>query len=405
VNLLSPFSSLLQAFVSYIFLALVYPDLETIKIQYRPDLTDRDQAQIDLKSFVQMSKKSILSLDTKIKDVEKAGKPKLNDRSQEVVSTFKKKLNSAKSTASDLRGSDEKSVVESTAKPRSLLPTFLRANDKNPAPGRSDITDLDSNPASAKKVHWREDYSESDLENVDYGTQTAVEMAKGSAKRKAFGSNGFVGRKYSHGSKTSELGTSSRSLFAGSSRLSSVKEDTKKERVGDKRSPGGNEQLSKSFSKSDSKRCRVSSVHRSNDALGDLSGNVKIKKPAVLSRSVHREFPSIPIHAEERNSQDMHSNHEKPKNLVNRSTIGKTAGIVSGTTKTNHASRKMESSGWDESKTEKKRASSTQFSGISSQERPSKGRRRKRVMSGASVGSKPGRSNFVDEEYSFNFIN
>jgi hypothetical protein len=324
--------------------------------------------------------------------MEKDGERKFNDRAPNVNASLKQKPISSKSNSIDRCGFEGKSIDESTAKPRSLLPSFLQDNGKNP--GLSDVAAVGSNPTSSKKVRWRKDYGDSgDLENVVYETQTAVEiMVKGSAKRKSFGLNGLGGR--------NELRAS-----AGNAGLSTSKKDTTKDRVGDKRSHSRKDLFSELPPKSDSKRRRVASVDRSNDAFGIRSGNVKILKPAALSKNLNRE--GAVIKAEQRSSHKLHSNYEEPIVMVKRSTIGEHEGNIFETTNSNQGNLKKLSfsSEWNESKTQKDRVSSAQFSGISSQERPSKGRRRKRVISGASVGSKPSRTNFAEEDYNFNFTN
>jgi hypothetical protein len=395
-----------QAFILYISCLLAYPEIENININYRPELSDHEQAQIDLKRFVQKCKKWTISLNSKISDMEKAGKQKLNERSADEDYTFTKKPVTAKKNASVRCGSGEKSIGESTAKPRSLLPLFLQANDKTVSKlecrlsnhGHSIVVAEDLNPASAKKVRWHRDCDDSDdLENVEYGTQTAVEMVKGSAKRKAFGLNALGGRNDLRGTKAKDRGAPSRSSLVDCASLSILKKEIADEPISDNRFRVEDELWSEPFSKSDSKRRRVSSAVRTKEAV------CTDRK----SRNITGELSSTVSKTEQKSFKKSHSNHEEPNLKAKRWTIDETAGDAVETTKTEQVIRKMlsSSSNRDESKTQKKRVSSAQFSGISSQERPSKGRRRKRVLSGASVGSKPGRSDFVEEEYSFNFTN
>ena len=355
---------------------LEYPELESLRFNYRPDLSHHAQALVDLKKFKQ--------------------KCVLRDRiTEEKIAEFEnnKKLGKKHNyTKPDVEGKRLKEqskqgtlMHESTSKPRALLTTFVRASqsddkeNKNEGYPNGDAVDNskiskskysktafltdDWTHHSEKKVRWQQDDLKlSDVNKMtkrteaQKGTETAfssMQKAKGSLKRQSFGSsnkpkNSDIRDKYDlkHASGTKEKVLMPASRLSISNPLSNAK------------APATGKHITSAL--------KVPKIREKYDV------GTKEKVTAPSSRS----------------------STSNPLSITKAPTASK---HISSALKVPSVS--MDS--------KKRTSSSRQSSGISSQERSSKlGRRRKRSSQsgGASVGSKSiGRRDFDDEEYNFNF--
>lgn len=137
-----------------------YPDVANITIKYRPDLSDREQAEIDLKPLVQKCKRRALKADKKYSALKEAAKQDrkkaeactLADK-QPIDASQKRQFSAGENSAEEPRrdrtekkGIDKaKLAKESAAKPRSLLGSFIRASQE-PDPVSGQDVDADDDP-------------------------------------------------------------------------------------------------------------------------------------------------------------------------------------------------------------------------------------------------------------------
>jgi hypothetical protein len=421
-------------------------------------LTDHEQAQIDLKRFVQKCKRRNIELDAKIAILEHDRKNKTKLNRNVAASRSTSKVMDQRNVPKVQKKGEDKSVHESTAKPRSLLASFLRADqdvhndhtsirahttfavvktDENSSelatlpyrqpksshqPESRFIDDFtaDITHPSEKKVRWRQDYTEGDSAEEVQLTQTvftAMKETKGTVKRKTFGSNrSDDGKRESQPPSSKDTLRSNQAKLIYRSSILSSKDDieagqlssNKKGRIGNGRS-SKQSSLEKELKTNDSKSNRSASENYVDVKNSDKTSDIRDRGPKslskrnilttsttkgidransmVLSRSMNPDETTGPSNIEEEKVPGARRRHS-----------------LSSTTKLAPLKSSSFSSRSEPNTEKKKRMPSCQSSGISSQEGPSKIRRRKRIRSsGASVSSKPDLSNFDEVEFSFNF--
>ena len=349
----------ISAFCFQQYYGIDYPELESLRFNYRPDLSDHEQALVDLKKFKQKCNMRDRITEAKLAALEN-GKSVLSehDHGQAEVEGIRLK---------ELSKQGETLLQESTSKPRALLTKFVHASqsdDKENENGNENSDNLETTGCqqndvkprksllpddwthhSEKKVRWQQDNSKlkdvkkmkrTETKTHSETTFSSLRKSKGLLSRQSFGS-------------TDQPETSDHTKGKNEEREKVMARGAR---------------ASASYPLSTTKEPKVSTHMRSEEKASSFSMD---SKKRISS-------------AEKVSSFSVDS-----KKLI--SSTGKVSSFSVDS--------------------KKRTSSSRQSSGISSQERSSKlGRRRKRSSQsgGASVGSKSvGRTNFDDDEYNFNF--
>jgi hypothetical protein len=319
-------------------------------------------------------------------------------------------------------------IKESTSKPRSLLPTFLRATQDDfddvcdDMIGSAAVTSKrhstnsatkqnrhdDSANQSEKKVRWQQDQGQNvDIVKTEVRPRsafTSLQKSKEVRKRQSFGSSvkqttvtsasstlPFKEKKTN--TTSSVVARASKAEVPTAQKLSSSKEA--KKRVSSGMLP--QERLSKvSYSTLPlkKKKTNIASLVVTRPPKADIPTEqvLSTSKDAKMRPSSHQSSGLLPLVRYSKIDSSTLPLKEKKAN-ISSSVVARSSKAVATTAQVLSTSKEA-----------KKRASSRQASEMLSQERSSQVRRRKRSLSGATSGAaKPSLCDYDEVDYDFNF--
>lgn len=127
------------------FAQVEYPELECLRFNYRPDLSDHEQALVDLKKFKQKCNARDRKTEAKIAELET--KEKLHTKQDIALPEISGKR------LKEYSKQEETVIQESTSKPRALLTTFVRASQSDDKDDENYSINHDEDYESSKKCN------------------------------------------------------------------------------------------------------------------------------------------------------------------------------------------------------------------------------------------------------------